>query len=219
MFYPVYLNLKGKRVVVIGGGDVAERKIDSLVGTDATIVVISPQTNAGIACLAEQRRIELRKRAYAHGDCAGAALVFAATDDSEISRAVHEEASALGTFVNTADQPALCNFIMPAVVRRGDIGIAISTSGKSPALAARLRRKVSETVGPEYARLAELLSRVRPEIRGRVQGANSRKELHYRILDSDIVSLLESNQMARAKERLQQIINDFACEASGNKRS
>src|SRR6266850_3472052 len=143
MFYPVYLNLKSKRVVIIGGGDVAERKIESLLDTGASIFVLSPQVTRRIASLADQKRIELRKRVYAHGDCAGAALVFSATDDPEISRAVNQEATALGIFINAADQPALCSFIMPAVVRRGDIGIAISTSGTSPALAARLRRKIS----------------------------------------------------------------------------
>src|SRR5439155_10665317 len=133
-----------------------------------------------IASLFRQNRIEIYNRTYRPGDCAEAALVFSATGDAEISRAVHAEATALGVFVNTADQPALCSFIMPAVVRRGDIGIAISTSGKSPALAARLRRKISEAIGPEYSRIAELLSQVRPEIRGRVQDANYRKHLYYR---------------------------------------
>jgi precorrin-2 dehydrogenase/sirohydrochlorin ferrochelatase len=218
MFYPVYLNLKDKRVVVIGGGEVAERKIDSLLATGASVVVISPEITRAIDALAEQNRIELSKRAYVHGDCIGAALVFAATGDPEISRAVHEEATARGIFVNTADQPAFCTFIMPAVIRRGDIGIAISTSGKSPALAARLRRKISEIIGPEYARLAELLSRVRPEIHARVRGANHRRDLHYRILDSDIISLLKRNEMAKAEHRLREIINHFDYESAERNR-
>src|SRR6266478_8209014 len=142
MLYPVYLNLEGKRVVVIGGGDVAQRKIESLWEAGASVFVVAPQVTPRIAYLADQKWIELRKRVYAHGDCAGAALVFSATDDREVSRAVYQEASALGIFVNTADQPALCSFLMPAVVRRGDIGIAISTSGTSPALAVHLSRKI-----------------------------------------------------------------------------
>jgi len=217
MFYPVYLNLKGRRVLVIGGGEVAERKIDSLLETGASINVISPEVTAPIASLAGQNRIELTKRAYIPGDCRGAALVFAATGDTEISRAVHEEATALGIFVNTADQSAFCTFIMPAVVRRGDIGIAISTNGKSPALAARLRHKISEIIGPEYARAAELLSRMRPEIRSRVSSAKHRKDLHYRILDSDIISLLKRNETARAEDRLREIVSDFDCESADRK--
>src|SRR5215471_8306121 len=209
MFYPVYLNLKGKRVVVIGGGEVAERKIESLLETGATIVVISPEVTSRIAALAGQQRVELQRRAYALGDCIGAALVLSATDDPEISRAAYKEASALGIFINTADQPALCSFIMPAVVRRGDIGIAISTSGTSPALAARLRRKISGVIGPEYARLVELLSRARLEIRSRVATEKNRKDLHYRIIDSDITTLLKSDDIGAAERRLKQIIEDF----------
>jgi precorrin-2 dehydrogenase / sirohydrochlorin ferrochelatase len=217
MFYPVYLNLKSKRVVVIGAGEVAERKVESLLDTGATIVVISPEFTARVASLADQKRIELQRRPYVVGDCAGAALIFSATDDPKISSAVYKEASALGVFVNTADQPPLCSFIMPAVVRRGDIGIAISTGGTSPALAARLRRKISSTIGPEYMRLAELLSRTRLEIRGRVSDEKDRKELHYRILDSDIITLLKQNDTAGAERRLQEIIEDFELEVFDKK--
>jgi precorrin-2 dehydrogenase/sirohydrochlorin ferrochelatase len=215
MFYPIYLDLKAKRVVIIGGGGVAERKIESLLDAGASIFVLSPQVTPRIASLADEKRIELRKRAYAHGDCAGATLVFSATDDPETSRAVYEEASALRIFINTADQPALCSFIMPAVVRRGDIGVAISTGGASPALAARLRRKISNVIGSEYARLAELLSRTRSEIRGRIRDERERKELHYRILDSDIMTLLKQNDGAGAERRLHEIIEDFICVYEG----
>jgi len=209
MFYPVYLNLKGKRVVVVGGGQVAERKIESLLDTGASIIVFSPAVTARVVELADGKQIELHRRAYAHGDCAGATLVFSATDDPEVSRAVYKESSDLGVFVNTADQPRLCSFIMPAVVRRGDVGIAISTGGTSPALAARLRRRISTVVGPEYARLAALLSRTRSEIRGRVRNERDRKELHYRILDSDIISLLRNNDNAAAERRLKEIVEEF----------
>jgi precorrin-2 dehydrogenase/sirohydrochlorin ferrochelatase len=217
MFYPVYLNLKGRRVVVIGGGEVAERKIETLLDTGASVVVISPQVTRRIATLSNQKKIEIRNRTYLRGDCSDAALVFSATGDPEISVAVHQEATALGVFINTADQPAQCSFIMPAVVRRGDIGVAISTSGTSPALAARLRRKISGLIGPEYARLAELLSRIRPEIRGKIHSEGRRKDLHYRIIDSDIISLLKLDDAAPAERRLKQIIEDFAGENGENK--
>src|SRR5437660_3177793 len=168
MFYPVYLNLKGKRVVVVGGGEVAERKVESLLESEGSVVVISPDVTRSLSLLADQNQIEWRDRKYTKGDCVDAALVFSATNDPEISRAVYAEATALGIFVNTADQPALCSFIMPAVVRRGDIGIAVSTSGTSPALAARLRRKISRVIGPEYAQFSQLMARARKEIRARV---------------------------------------------------
>ena len=212
MFYPVYLNLKGKRVVVIGGGDVAERKVASLLGTGASIVVISPEVTPQLSSLANEHRIDLRKRSYAHGDCTGATLVLSATDDPEVGRQVFQEGTACGALVNTADQPALCDFIMPAVVRRGDVAIAISTGGTSPGLAARLRRKISRLVGPEYTRLAQLLSQARPEIRRRIHSESERKALHYRILDSDIISCLKQNDTAGAERLLRKIIEDFACQ-------
>jgi siroheme synthase-like protein len=210
MFYPVYLNLKDKHVVVIGGGEVAERKVAALLDTGASILVVSPEVTPRLASLANANLIDLQKRPYAHGDCSGATLVLSATDDPEVSRAVFEEASAAGILVNTADQPALCDFIMPAVVRRGNLTIAISTGGTSPALAARLRGRFSRMLGPEYARLVDFLEQARPEIRRRVTDERSRKALHYRILDSDIITCLKDNDNAGAERRLQQLIEDFA---------
>ena len=206
MFYPIYLNLKGKRVVVIGGGEVAERKIESLLDTYASINVISPEVTARILKLASERRVELDRRLYRDGDCSGATLVLSATDDDATNRSVFEEARKAGALVNTADQPALCDFIMPAVVRRGDIAIAISTSGTSPGLAARLRQKIARLIGPEYGHLAQLLSEARPLIRRRIPEQADRKELQYRILDSDIMSYLRNNDIAGAERRLREII-------------
>src|SRR5262245_3011378 len=180
MFYPVYLNLKGKRVIVVGGGEVAERKVTSLLGTGASITVISPKVTSRLRSLAAENSIALETRSYAHGDCARADLVLSATDDSAVSRAVWEEATSAGILVNTADQPALCDFIMPAVVRRGDLAIAISTAGSSPALAAKLRAQISRIVGPEYGELLRLMADARSEIQQRIHSEEDRRALHYR---------------------------------------
>ena len=212
MFYPVFLNLKDKRVVVIGGGEVAERKVESLLDTGASVTVISPHVTARLASLADSRLIELQKRPYAQGDCSRAALVLSATDDPEVNEAVWNEATGAGILVNTADEPVLCNFIMPAVVRRGELAVAISTGGTSPALASRLRHKFSQMLGPEYTRLVELLARIRPEIRERFHNGRDRKALHYRILDSGIIDCLKEGDSEGAERRLRQIIEEFACE-------
>ena len=206
MFYPVFLNLKNKRIVVIGGGPVAERKVESLLGTGASIVMISPEVTVRLDSLAKENRIELQRRAYAPGDCVGAALVFSATDDADVSSAVFQEATQAGILVNTADQPALCDFIMPAVVRRGDVAISISTGGTSPGLASQLRRKIGRIIGPEYAKLTELLSRARPEIRRRIADSAERKALHYRILNSDILKLIRQGDVEGAERRLKEIV-------------
>ena len=212
MFYPIYLNLRNKRVVVIGGGDVAERKVGSLADTGASIIVISPEVTPKLAALAKEGGVELHRRGYVEGDCRGAALVFSATGDLEVNIAVWKEASASGIPANTADQPDLCDFIMPAVVRRGELTIAISTGGKSPALAAELRKKLSEMIGPEYDQLSDLLARVRPEIRRRVPNEDDRKALHYKIIESDIIACLERNDFSCAERRLREIIEDFVCQ-------
>src|SRR5262245_35170833 len=206
MFYPIYLNLKNRRVVVIGGGDVAERKVESLLGTGSSITVVSPVVTPRLASLAEENRIQLHLRIYSAGDCKHAALVFSATDDAEVSAAVFEEAARAGALVNTADQPALCDFIMPAVVRRGDIAVAISTGGTSPGLAGQLRQKIASIIGPEYTKFGQLLSQAREEIRRRVPDAQQRKAMHYRILNSDIIDRLKRNDGAGAEQRLKEII-------------
>jgi len=207
MFYPIYLNLAGRRVVVLGGGEVAERKVESLLETGAAITVISPHVTTRILGLASERRIELQQRGYKEGDCAGAALVFSATDDPAVSRAVFDDCRRAGVLINSADQPALCDFIMPAVLRRGDIAIAISTGGTSPGLAARLRHKIAGLIGPEYERLAQLLSQSRPYIRQRIPEEADRKAMQYRILDSDILTYLKNDDVAGAERRLREIID------------
>jgi precorrin-2 dehydrogenase len=206
MFYPVYLTLKNKRVVVVGGGPVAERKVESLLETEASINVISPEVTSRLEALAKSGQIQLQRRPYAAGDCAGAALVFSATDDASVSQAVFDEATATGALINTADKPALCDFIMPAVVRRGDIAVAVSTGGTSPGLAAQLRDRIATLIGPEYAQLAELLAKVRPEIQRRISDEEQRKALHYRILNSDIIERLRLNDHEGAERRLREII-------------
>lgn len=212
MFFPVYLNLKSKRVVVIGGGEVAQRKVTSLMETGAAVTVVSPDLTPELLSLASAGAIEWEKRPYANGDCTGAALVLSATDDPQVSQAVWEEATKDGVLINTADQPALCDFIMPAVVRRGDLTVAISTGGASPALAATLREKLSRMLGPEYEQLLEVLARVRPEIQQRFEDEGTRKALHYRILDSNLITLLKQHDRDGAERLLKEIIEGFACQ-------
>jgi siroheme synthase-like protein len=212
MFFPIYLNLTGKRVVVIGGGDVAERKVSSLMSTGAVVTVVSPDLTPELSTRVQSGVIEWKKRSYQHGDCSDAAMVFSATNDPETSRAVWDETTNAGILLNTADQPGLCDFIMPAVIRRGDLAIAISTGGGSPALAATLREKLSEIIGPEYEVLLELLSSVRADIQQRVHDESSRKALHYRIVDSGLIMLLKHQDRAGAERLLKEIIEDFACQ-------
>jgi siroheme synthase-like protein len=214
MFYPVSLNLDSRTVVVIGGGAVAERKVESLVEAGARVVVVSPRLTAGLRALGESGAIAIRERAYEAGDCQGAFLVISAANDPAVQQAVWREAEELGILVNTVDEPSLCNVIMPAVFRQGDLSVAVSTGGKSPALAARLREQLAETFGPEYGRLLDLLGRFRPGIRDRFSETGSRRGLHYRIVDSDVLSLLRTDGEEAAERRILEIIEQWEREGA-----
>jgi uroporphyrin-III C-methyltransferase/precorrin-2 dehydrogenase/sirohydrochlorin ferrochelatase len=159
--HPIFLDLGGQPVVVIGGGTVAERKIETLLESGARITVVSPKVTGPIARQAGEGRITLRPRRYQTGDLQGFRLAYAATSDPEVNQAVRDEARDSGIWLNTIDQPALCDFITPAMVRRGDLTIAISTNGRCPALARQIREDLERQYGPEYAEEVEHLGRIR----------------------------------------------------------
>ncbi len=160
-YYPVSLNVTGRRCVVVGGGQVALRKATSLLECEARVTVVSPEACAGLADLAAQGRIEIVRRAFRNGDLAGVWLAIAATSDSRTNRQVAAEGAKTKTLVNIVDDAEDSDFIAPACVRRGDITIAVSTSGASPALARQIRSRLETQFGEEYAVLARLVQEVR----------------------------------------------------------
>ena len=163
----ISLSLRDRPAVVLGGGPIAQRRIDALLEAGARVTVVSAEVTPDIERWAAAGRISLERRRYRTGDLRGARVAFAATGDAEANRTAREEADAEGVWLNVADEPALCDFLMPAVVRRGRLTVGISTDGASPALAARLRRKLERDLGPEYAaildKLADLRARYRKE--------------------------------------------------------
>jgi precorrin-2 dehydrogenase / sirohydrochlorin ferrochelatase len=142
--FPIFLKLTGRRCVVVGAGHLAESKIASLRTADAALTVIAPEVSEAIAEQATTGELMLHQRAYKQGDLAGAFLVVAATNDPAVNRAVFAEATATGVLCNAVDDPPFCDFYFPSVVRRGDLQIAISTAGNSPALAQQLRKELNE---------------------------------------------------------------------------
>jgi len=157
--YPVFLDLRGRRCVVVGGGKVAGRKARNLVRAGALVSVISPETEPGLESLVS--RVE--RRGYETGDLAGAVLAFAATDSREVNAAVAREAKERGIPVNVADNPSEGDFALPSTLRRGGLQVAVSTGGASPALARRIRTELEERFGPEWAGVVEQLERARRE--------------------------------------------------------
>jgi len=163
-YYPVFLNLKDREVLLVGAGAIGLQKIQGLLDGEARIHVVSPEALQDIEQLAKENRIRWDRRSYMSSDLDGKSLVIAATDDPELQKRIASEARARGIWVNIVDVPPLCDFIAPAIVTQGDIQIAISTGGAAPALAKFIRKKIEPMIGPEYAQLARLVQNLRPDI-------------------------------------------------------
>jgi siroheme synthase-like protein len=195
--YPVSLVVAGKRCVVVVGGSVAARKAAGLVDAGAQVTVVAPDISDGIRALP----VELVERPYRSGDLDQAWLAMAATNDPEVNRQVHADGQAARVWVNAADEPEACAFTLPAVLRRGPVTVAVSTGGHSPALAGWLRDQVAGLLGPEIGMLAEMLSEARDQLQA---AGRSTEELDWRrALDSDMLDLIRTGQVAQARERLQ----------------
>ncbi len=163
-YFPINLDIRGKPIVVVGGGAVASRKCLALLAAGARVTVISPTLAKSLKESVKNGEVTYLARNYARGDLSGAFLVFAATNSRAVNGAVADEAKENGILVDIADAPDQGNFISPAVLTRGDLQIAVSTGGKSPALAARLRRELEGCYGPEFAELIKILGRVREKL-------------------------------------------------------
>lgn len=205
-YYPVFLNLQGRRCVVIGGGMMAEGKVRGLLGAAAAVIVISPELTPCLRAWVDEGRIGHLTRTYQPGDLAGAFLAISATDDHDVNVRVWEEASARNLPVNVVDDTPHCNFIAPSILRRGDLTVAISTSGKAPALAVRLREQLEHLVGDEYARFLELAGTLRGPLAERYPSFEQRKALWYRLVDSDVLVLLKHGDDAAARRRMTEIM-------------
>jgi precorrin-2 dehydrogenase/sirohydrochlorin ferrochelatase len=164
MSYLVNLALEGRAAVVIGGGEVATRKVQDLLAAKAHVTVIAPQLCDRVVALADEKRIVVYVRPYRAADLAGAFVVIAATDDEGLNARVAADAAARNVLVNVVDRPALCTFTVPATVRRGSLTIAIATEGRCPALAGILREELEERYGPEYAELVGLFGELRKKM-------------------------------------------------------
>ena len=188
-YYPVFVNLQGKRCLVVGGGEVAARKVQGLLEAEARVVVVSPQLSKLLAELTAQGLIGYWARPFRTSDVLGCALVIGATDQPEVNTAVFKAARTHHIWVNIVDTPDACDFIAPAIVRRGDLQIAISTGGQSPTLAKRIRMQLEELYGSEYARLLETLGRERRRIRHLVGNPELRKAYYERLVDAALSKL------------------------------
>ena len=204
--YPVYLNLKGRSCFVLGGCALAEEKTRGLVAAEARVTLIAPEVTPGLAELALRGRIDLVDRRYRRGDLRTAFLVLVVNQPKSVTDGVWEETRGRNVLVNTLDDVPHCDFIAPAIVRRGDLAIAISTGGKAPVLAVRLRQRLEGEVGDEHARFLELAGSLRAPLARRWPDLETRRALWYRLVDSDVLHLLRRGDEARALARCEEIL-------------
>lgn len=204
--YPLFLDIGTRLCVVVGGGRVAERKVQSLLSAGGQVRVVSPQLTPVLAAWAEHGAIEWRAKPYAALDLQSAFLVFAATNDPVVQSQVLSDARAAGVLINVADAPDLCDFHVPANLRRGDLTLAIATNGKSPAVAAMIRRRLATMIGPEYGLLTALAAELRCQLQARGTDSEQASRLFQQILDDDMLALLKDQRWSEIRRRLEQIL-------------
>jgi len=184
--FPIFLKLTGRPCIVIGAGNLAESKIDSLLMAEARVTVIAPAASPRIVELSNSGEIGLHQRDYATGDLAGNFLVVAATNNPAVNRAVFAEAEASDILINAVDDPPFCDFYFPSVVRRGDLQIAISTAGASPALAQRLRKEIDALLPLDTGEWLAELGNLRREVLQREPANDARRELLHQLASRDL---------------------------------
>ncbi len=209
--YPICLvGLNQRRSVVIGGGHVAVRKTSALLEAGAAVTVISPQFIPEFAGLSHHPALRLVQRPYQEGDLEGAFLVISATDMAVVNQAVYAEALRRGCLVNVVDDPQRSNFIVPAVVQRGEVQLAITTGGASPALARRLRERLEGWLRPAYGDLAAILAELRPELLRRFAPGPARLEAALHLVDAGLLDVIESDGVEAARQRAAALLDELA---------
>jgi precorrin-2 dehydrogenase / sirohydrochlorin ferrochelatase len=209
-YLPIFLDVGGRRCIVIGGGDVAERKVAALLEAGADATLISPTLSPALARIAGAGRLTYLARRYQPGDLRGAALAFAATDDAAAHREISAEARGLGIPLNVADDPELCTFVAPAVAARGALKIAVSTSGESPAFAARVRDEIEHQIGAEYGGSLEIIAAARRWLRSRVRSQNERARIMKSLAAADLPRLIARRDVSGVDRVLKKILGGEA---------
>jgi len=204
-YYPLCLDISGKRCVVVGGGNVAERKVERLLACGARVEVVAKALTPVLAAWKGEGRIVHREADFEEAHLSGASLVIGATDDETVNGRIAKNARARGIPVNIVDDPARCDFILPSVVERGDLLIAVSTGGKSPALARKVREELEEAYGPEYAVLLEILGELREKVIASGRPSAENRERFAAVVRSEILDDIRRKEWAKVKEMIRRL--------------
>jgi precorrin-2 dehydrogenase / sirohydrochlorin ferrochelatase len=205
-YYPVHLDIQERNCLVVGGGAVGTRKVDTLLACGARVRVVSPAATDTLRGLAAQGKISLTLRDYASEDLADMFLVIGATDDAALNRRISAEAERRRILCNIADRPELCTFILPSILQRGDLTITVSTAGKSPAFAKKLRRTLAAQYGEEYAAFLDLMGAIRQRLLAQAHAPEAHKPLFEALIDSDLPALIRTNQRAAINALLEKVL-------------
>jgi precorrin-2 dehydrogenase/sirohydrochlorin ferrochelatase len=209
-YYPVFLDVRGRRCIVVGGGQVAERKALALFDAGADLDLVSPELTPILRELAHKGKITHHPRHFDEQDVAGAYLVIAATNDAAVNEAVARASRKAGILVNAATSPDEGTFVVPSVVERGDLLIAISTCGDSPALARKVREDLERSYGPEYGVFLEKMAMLRRRMLQEVADEDVRRKIYQAVVDSDVLYLLKAGQAHEADNRIAEIVHAVA---------
>jgi precorrin-2 dehydrogenase/sirohydrochlorin ferrochelatase len=205
-YYPVHLDIRGRNCLVVGGGAVGTRQVETLLACGARVTVVSPAVGEALGGLAAKGAITLRRGDYAPEDLAGMFLVIGATDDEALNRRISADAERRQILCNIADRPEVCNFILPSILQRGDLTITVSTSGKSPAFAKKLRRSLADQYGQEYAAFLDLMGAIRQRLLAQAHAPEAHKPLFEALVDSELPALIRANQRDAINALLEKVL-------------
>ncbi len=207
-YLPIFLKVSGRPCLVVGGGAVASRKTAMLLRAGADVTVVAPEVSKELETLAERGELVIERREFRESDIDGRMLVMAATSNEAVNRTISELAAARHIPVNVADSPALCNFIMPSVIDRAPVQVAVSTSGSSPVLARLLRARLESFIPAAYGRLAQLVDEYRHVVKARFANPDKRRYFWERMLQGRVAELLFAGQEEQARAALESAIDD-----------
>ena len=205
-FYPILVDLQGKKALVVGGGKVAQRKIETLLAYGASVQVVARELTAELEELRSAGRVEFLGGEFSDAFLIGAFVVFAATDDASLNHRVSREAQQRGLLVNAVDQPADCNFIVPSILSRGDLLIAVSTSGKSPAFARKVRVELERHFGEEYGSFLNLMGNLRKEILRLGLSQEENKSAFEDLVYSDLLAAIRKKDWDLASQIMEKVL-------------
>lgn len=205
-YYPIFLNLEGKTVLIVGGGKVAQRKVETLLECGALVRMAARELTPALEKLKAEQRVAYLGAEFREEQLQGVFMVIAATDHAGLNQTVSQAARTRGILVNAVDQPADCNFIVPSVLRRGGLQIAVSTSGQSPVLAKKIREALEQEFGEEYERLINLMGRIRAAVLSRGFAQKTNQRMFEQLAESDLLKALAKKEWTAAASLVNRIV-------------